>query len=325
MKTIKADIDSERVRSAESRHLIRSLVWTALRLLLLSFAVALSAGAAKRLSVAQLENWLSEAKAKQKPDAELGRKIGGMELSERHTQATLDRLTKNLALGTQATQALQLLADQSAFLDLPADESPAIAVPSEVDQQRMLDAMRDYVARTLSFLPNLLATRATKLFDDSPRALTENGWPMRVGLHLIETSTGEISISGARETLSAAARDAPQEHAKDGLTSWGEFGPMLAMVLADTAGRPITWSHWEHSSAGTIATFSYSVPRSSSHFAVTGVREQRASATGSSIASAGRLVPQQNLDLSRAMPFAITPAYHGLLWLDPITGTVLRI
>jgi hypothetical protein len=67
------------------------------------------------------------------------------------------------------------------------------------------------------------------------------------------------------------------------------------------------------------------VPRSSSHLAIAGFLQQHASATGSSIALSGRSVPQQNLDLSRATPFSITPGYHGLLWLDPDTGTVLRV
>jgi ethanolamine transporter EutH len=50
------------------------------------------AGAAKRVTVAQLEQALTAAQSAHKADAEIARQIGGFELSERLTEASLSRL-----------------------------------------------------------------------------------------------------------------------------------------------------------------------------------------------------------------------------------------
>ena len=63
---------------------------------------------------------LATISAEHKPDGEIARQIASMKLSERLTEATLGRLNVHLDRGSQAVLALQLLADQSAFLDPPA-------------------------------------------------------------------------------------------------------------------------------------------------------------------------------------------------------------
>jgi hypothetical protein len=95
-----------------------------LRLILLVLLASLTsiAGASKRVTVEQLEQTVTAARTAHRPDEEIARQIGGLELSERLTEATLDRLAAYLDAGAQAALALQLLADQSAFLDPPASE-----------------------------------------------------------------------------------------------------------------------------------------------------------------------------------------------------------
>jgi len=114
------------------------------RLLLLVFLASLVpyAGAAKRVSVVQLEQALTTAQSAHKPDADIGRQIGEFELSERLTEATLNRLSASLDPGSQAALALRLLADQSVFLDPPASELPSTAAPDDAAQQRMIEASR---------------------------------------------------------------------------------------------------------------------------------------------------------------------------------------
>ncbi len=125
-------------------------------LLVLLASLAPIAGASKRITVAQLEQALTAAHAAHRPDADIAREIGSLELSERLTEATLNRLAAYLDAGSQAALALQLLADQSAFLDPPASELPSSAAPDDAAQQRMIEAARSYVAQTVPQLPNLL-------------------------------------------------------------------------------------------------------------------------------------------------------------------------
>jgi hypothetical protein len=290
-------------------------------LLLLLLAMAFPAWAAKGVTVAQLEQTLTTISAAHRPDAEIARQIAGIKLSERITEATLARLKAHLDADSQAALALQLLADQSAFLDPPASELPATSVPDDATQQRMLEAARNYVAQMLPRLPNLLATRSTLRYDDSPQGLKKGGWPVRLGLHLVDTSSREISVRDERDSLPSAVWQQ-----QSGLVSKGEFGSTLGMILADTAKGKVTWSHWEQIAGDPAAVFQYSVPRSASNYEVTGYQQptaEYANLTGrQGVAGIG---PQLSNHSSDITPTVTKPGYHGSLWLDPATGTILRI
>ena len=109
-----------------------------LTLLVLLASLTSIAGASKRVTVAQLEQALTAAHTAHKPDAEIARQIDGLELSERLTEVNLNRLAAYLDAGSQAALALQLLADQSVFLDPPASEIPSTPTPDDAAQQRMI-------------------------------------------------------------------------------------------------------------------------------------------------------------------------------------------
>ncbi len=279
-------------------------------LLVLLASLASTAGASKRVTVAQLEQALMTAHAAHKPDAEIARQIRGFELSERLTEATLDRLTAYLDAGSQAAPALKLLADQSAFLEPPANELPSTAAPDAATQQRMIVAARNYVAKTLPQLPNLFAMRTTNRYDDSPYEVKKGSWPVHAGLHLVSTSRRESSIFHERPNPSTNASAANLQE-QSGLETGGEFGSMLSMILTDAVKGKVNWSHWEQTTAGTVAVFHYSVPSSASHFEVINLLQQQASLEGTSTPKVG----------SRQVT---RPGYHGALWVDPLTGTVLR-
>jgi VWFA-related protein len=307
----------------------RSLSNAMQRLILLALlaSASLSAVAAKRVTVAQLEQTLASASAAHKPDAEIARQIGSVELSERLTEATLTRLSEHLSAGSQTTLALQLQADQSAFLDPPVIELPIDPAPDDATQQRLLGAARSYVTQTLPSLPNFLATRTINRYDDSAQALKNGGWPVRSGLHLVDTTSRETSVHDSRDTQSPTTGSALWQ-AQVGLISGGEFGSTLGMVVADTAKGSISWSHWEMTDSGRVAVFRYSVPKSASHYEVIGsVQRQAALDTPDSLKGQRKPTPavSSNFGSSGALTVLTTPGYHGSLWLDPETGTVLRI
>jgi hypothetical protein len=297
--------------------------------LLVLFALIALPVAAKRLTVAQLEQALTAAGAAHKPDAEIVRQIRGIELSEQLTEATLDQLTTQLNLGSQAALALRLLADQSAFLDPPNSELPSTAAPDDASQQRMLDAARNYVAQTLLRLPNFLATRTTKRYDDTPEAIKKDGWPVRAGLHLVDSSSREVSIRDEQDSqasINGSAFWQPQA----GMVTGGEFGTTLGMILSDTVKGKVTWSHWERTTTGSVGVFHYSVPKSASHYEVLGFQKQQPTVGA---------VPASNGGARGISGISVTPTgagssvsiiraragYHGSLWLEPATGTLLRV
>ena len=263
-------------------------------------AIAIPLSASKHTTVAQLEQALSTAINAHKPDTEIAREIGGFELTERLTETTLGRFKAGLVPGTQGARALELLADRSAFLDPPANELPATRAPDSTEQTRILQAARRYVSQTLPRLPDFFATRVISLYDDRPQAIKKNTWPTRSGLHLIDTSSGEISVHNERENQPATQGSAVWQ-ANVGLISGGEFGNTLGMILADTANGNIRWSHWEESAKGRVAVFRYEVPASASHYEVL-----------NAVPSNPGIVHTK-------------PGYHGSIEVSPADGTILRI
>src|SRR5579863_5059902 len=118
------------------------------RLILLGMlaVMVLPAGATKRVTVAQLEQILTAASTAHRSDESIVRVFGDLELTEQLNNAIRSRIDTSLHLGPKTTLALQLLADQSAFLDLPASDRPAVAAPDPATQQRILNVARAYVA-----------------------------------------------------------------------------------------------------------------------------------------------------------------------------------
>jgi hypothetical protein len=284
--------------------------------------------AAKREAVAQLEQALIAGSSAHKADTEMARQIGSGELSERLSEVTLDRLRAQVVLGPQATMALQLLADQSAFLDLPANELPTTAAPEAAAQQRMLESARIYVGKTLPRLPNFLATRTINRYDDSPQEVKKGGWPVRAGLHRVDTSSREISVRDERENQPPTQGSAVWER-QIGLISGGEFGTTLGMILTDTMQGRLTWSHWEQIGNAPAAVFQYVVPRSASHFELISTLQREAAVEGFAAQSGSRGIAsigvRPNNDPARTSIVRVRPAYHGSIWIDPAAGTVLRI
>jgi hypothetical protein len=297
-------------------------------LLALIAVLPVASRAAKRITVAQLTQTLTADVGAPKPDAEIARQIAGMELSERLTEATLARLAVTLNADPQAALALQLLADQSAFLDPPASELPPTPAPDDPTQQRVLDAARSYVAQSLPRLPNLLATQTTNRYDDSPQKAKNGGWAVRAGLRLVDTSSREITVYEETANRSATVASARWQE-QVGLTSGGEFASTLGMILTDTLKGKVTWSHWEQTATGQAAAFHYSVPRSTSHFEVIGSLQRQAALEGSpaqignSRVSGIEVKPSANS--SKSSTFLAKPGYHGSLWVDPATGSILRV
>jgi VWFA-related protein len=304
-----------------------------LMLLVLLTAMVLPASAARRVTVAQLETALAAGISAHRADIEVAQQLGDMELSERLTGTTLGHWAAKLPLGPRTALALQLLSDQSAFLDLPANELPATAFPDAATQKRLLDAARGYVIQTVPHLPNFFATRTTNRFDDSPQALAKGAWPVRAGLHPVGTSSRQITFRDGHEiqdaAQQAAATSGQPAQVELGLRTWGEFGPALSVVLSDAAKGQTSFSHWEQTPAGLAAVFHYSVPKAVSHYTVSyccmrdapAVERHQLGGRG----PGGSGMQMTNLQGATAEPFHETPAYHGSLAIDPATGAILRI
>jgi hypothetical protein len=273
-----------------------------LALFLLLATSVLPALAAKRVDVEQLEKVL--AASGHKSDSKIAQQLSGLELTERLSPVRLAYWESELP-GPESRRALAVLADISAFLDPPAAEIPAKA-PPDLDSQRQMVALAvEYVARTARQFPNFFATRDTIHFEDSPAGLVagsiDGAFSPYEPIHPVSRSTATVLYLNGHETVDSAGNSGATSQ---GLTTHGEFGPILNTILIDAAHGTLTWSHWEHGPAEPMAVFRFAVPREKSHYRV----------------DFCCIAGQGNGGVFRQFS-----AYHGEITINPADGTVFRL
>ena len=289
--------------------------WTVLLLLLGS---AWPAMAAKSVTVGQLEQLLDSLR--EKSDGKVAQELSDLELSERVSPARLTHWEADFK-GSKTHEALIKLADLAAFLNPPAADVVPIPGPDSATQERMLALAADYVKTTITRLPNFLATRETTHFEDTPSLETviADG-SNTVGLRSRATRLPATTVSSTEykslhstgtSSTTVTYRDGNEVHETDteqgknqskpakGLTTNGEFGPILSVVMGDVVRGEVTWQRWEQGASEPVAVFRYAVPEEQSNYLV-GV-------------PAGDKVEQ------------VYSGYHGEIAIDPATGAILRI
>ncbi|MGA9583727.1 MAG: VWA domain-containing protein [Terracidiphilus sp.] len=294
----------------------RSFAHRLLRLALI-FGITLGslhAPAARRVTVDEFSRTLAAAHSSNISDAELAQRIASFELTERPSTSTVSYWIAN-SPGEKTTSTIAGLADIAAFLNPPPADILAIPAPDFPAQRVMIERLIDFVTGTLSRLPDFFADRVTISYDDTPQAFKSGDWPIHLGIHPIGQTTAEIALLDGRETDDPAVTNAKSKPAPPGLTSWGEFGPILTVVLTDAAKGKLAWSHWEQNDALRVAVFQFSVPREHSHYTVNyccviihGELDRK---------NLGRGDTETN--------FHQAVGYQGTLSIDPDTGTVARL
>ena len=270
---------------------------------LLMAAIALPSFAAKQVTVDQLEKALAALRGKS--DLEMAKQLSSLQLAERLSPARLQQLKSGVP-GEKSQEALLALADASAFLEPPAAEIPATSPPDLAAQRRMMTLTMNYLGKTLPLLPNLLAARDTLSFGNKPSQADSNP-ASNNPLRPVGKSRVTVVYREGREYVDAGATsDNKAQNPDKGLTTWGEFGPILGTVMIDAARSNLSWSHWELTSTGPEAVFHYAVPKEKSHYDV------RFCCVAQSYG--------MEIDTLRQRS-----AYHGEIALDPDTGTILRL
>jgi hypothetical protein len=266
----------------------------------------------EKITVNQLQLAMAAAPAKTDPD--LAQQLSTFELTEHLSTLQLTQFSAS-APGDKSRQALLLLADRSVFLDPPAASVPADSTPDAAATRQMLVKIVNYVNTTLRQLPNLIASRETTGFEDRPQedSLEATGIVSYSyqPLHFVGKSFATVTYRDRKEVVEADAAKAARQGSKvGGLTTTGEFGPILSTTLADALKGKITWARWELGARGKIAVFHYSVPDEKSNYRV----------KFCCILNSYDANGQPELQV-----FDEKAAYHGEIAFDPADGTILRI
>ncbi|MGA7245650.1 MAG: hypothetical protein WBX19_20880, partial [Terracidiphilus sp.] len=253
------------------------------------------------VTVAQLQEFLTSTRTAKMSDADLADQLSSVTLSQQLTQASLSRLLAKTDVGPKTAGQVEILALVSTFNAPPLAELPSASPPDSATQQTMIAAAANYVNNTLRMLPDFLATRTTLNFENTPEQTGPRHSRPKATMHFVRESQHEIAYRSGREVT-----DAPSTGS--GLTTWGEFGPILRVILGDSFTGSVVWSRWQTSESGAlVAVFRFTVPQSASHYLVDFCCYQKSKAD-----------PQ-------VYSFREKPAYRGEIYLDPATGAIDRI
>ncbi len=275
-------------------------------LFLALISAALPAFAAKRVTVAELEQALATLRGK--PDAEAAWQIANVELTERLTAAPLARL-QSLVAGDKSRQALQALADQAEFLALPPSELLIRPAPDFAEQRRIMSLVVAYVSKAIPLLPNFFATRETSHFEDTPQIERHDRFNAYEPLHFVNRAETTVLYRNGRETTDAPQGAKNALRSTEGLSTWGVFGPIISNILMDAAQSKLAWGHWEEGTPGPEAVFSYAVAKEKSHYEV----------NYCCVAEEGPT------SVANVFPYHKIVGYTGEIAVDPETGTIRRI
>ena len=281
--------------------------------------------AATNLTVNQLDQLLTQIRGQS--DARVARQIAGIKLTERASMARLAQWEAEIA-GERSREALMAIADVSGFLPPPAAEIPSLPAPDAQTQQQILTRCRDYVNQRIPKLPNYFALRTTTAFAFTTaeklasQQLVDSMFQTKQGQKLHYRALGpakssdapdqqyfwlgsyaqEVTYRGGMEVVNAApGANGSSRASLYAMTTSGEFGSVLGIIVLDFVGDQVTWDRWEQGrsargSTKPLAVFRYAVPSERSHFGL----------------SLGNEPPE-------------LPAYHGEVTIDPESGAVWRI
>jgi len=283
-----------------------------MRRLLLSLGLLLVVApvyAATRVTVAQLRQFFEEPKTRKLSDARIAERLSAAELSVQVTEPELARMLAGVRMGPETAEQVRLLAAASVFADPPPSESLNRPAPDPAAQQQMIRSARQYVRTTLHHLPDFLATRATTCYDSQPFTGDRDNEKPVLRLHWERRYLRDISYRDGSEqaALTTNAPGSSQARYPTGFSTWGEFGPILDIVLGDSFQGDMVWKRWQRSETGAlIAVFHYTVTQPASHYLVD-------------------FCCYKPSDEAGWINFREKPAYHGDLYIDSQTGAIERI
>jgi len=239
--------------------------------LALSAAVSALASAPKQppspeLTVAQLEQFISASQGVK--DKKLAKQIYDLKLTERLSDANLALLAKELP-GPQSLEALTAIADESAFLKLPATEIPSRPAPSADEQSAISARTLDYLTKAVHKLPDFYAARSTTAYVGTTTVIPPGAydaifgfWGLHHDQRLVPAVKSSVTVlfRDGQDTYADEKERVTAECNANGPTgiSTGQFGQLLALLPQIIARNGLTWDHWEQDGAGFLAVFRYS-------------------------------------------------------------------
>jgi len=257
---------------------------------------AMSATAQVKLSIDQLRSFLRSSVELRHDDKKVAEYLKRVTLTQQLDSGTrLEML--GLGLGPKTAEVLAVLEEKSKTLPPPPAQpaKPAAVAgpppPGQEVQTQLLLHVREYARNYTKRLPDFICTQVTRRYVD-PTGL--EFWQRE------DVVTTKLTYFEQKEDykvvlVNSRPVDIPYDRL-GGATSAGEFGSMLKEIFEDETQAQFAWSRWATLRGRRNHVIEYSVAQPRSKW---------------------RISYQRTLD--------ITPAYHGLIYVDRDTGMVTRV
>ena len=269
------------------------------RLLILILCAALSGWGQIKFTVDQLVSFVKSSVRLKHPDAQVAAYLKKVTLTEQLPAGRIEDLLAS-GMGPKTYDQLQAMVTATASLPppkvapTPAEAPPPaqlIPPPSEAEQRKLVDDLREYSMNYDKSLPDFLCTQVTRRFYD-PAGLEY--WVAA------DTITAKLSYFQHKEEkkvlfVNNQYKDIDWDKL-GGASSTGEFGDMLREIFEQDTEASFQWERWGTLRKKRVHVIRYSVQQSRSKWAI---------------------VYEKSM--------TIRPAYTGLIYADASNGMVMRV
>ncbi len=264
-------------------------------------AALLAAGqfafAQAKLTVDQLVSFIKSSIQLKHDDRKVADYVKKIRLTNKLDARTVEELQGDGA-GPATVQALKGLMTETASLEVAPPPPPKPIVvgpppPDSIEQQQILDQIKENAMNYTRNLPNFLCLQVTRRYMD-PSGM-ENYRQMdtiaeRLSYFEQHEKYDVVSVNGIPST--------GRSHEQlGGATSSGEFGSILAEIFNPETDTKFDWERWATLRGKRMYVFAYRVPQSTSKYSIYADSVKR----------------------------TIIAGYHGLVYADRDTKMVMRI
>jgi hypothetical protein len=246
------------------------------RVLVCLLAVALLAMGQQTITVQKLIEFVKSQvqliKQKKGTDKELALALGSVRLSEKLDVSVIEDLQADGA-GPLTIKALQRLQEQSKDLKAAVIEKPEEYVPppppSSIEQGKILDEVREYVANYDNSIPDFICLEIEQR-SIAPNHGGRNG--NEPSFRLLDTITSKITYfqhEEKKETILNGSRPVATDYDKlGGATSRGDFETALRMLFDPATQARFEWARWATLRTRRTMVFSYHVSQDRSQYRI---------------------------------------------------------
>jgi hypothetical protein len=247
------------------------------------------AAGAQTINLANLKRFIETSQQQKLTDGEVAKYLKTVKLTEKLDDRTIENWLA-LGIGPKTRTALEALRDKSKELAAakPVERPKVDPPPSNEEQGKILDEVREYALNYTKGLPNFICTQVTHRKVAPANTLRSGG---ELSWQSQDTLTIRLSYFEQKEDyhlLMINNSPTTQDYAKlGGASSTGEFGTMMKEVFEPHTQARFEWDHWGTLRGRASLVFRYHVDQAHSGWTLDYMRREH-----------------------------VTPAYHGLVYID---------